>query len=209
MHRRNFLSLSTLFAASSLFSLAGAGLAHSERGDTNAILHDPDAPVGGNPRGDVTIVAFLDYNCPFCKKSAPDLDRIVREDGKIRLVYKDWPILAPSSVFGARAALAVKYQDRYEAAHHALMGIPGHGIAEDKMLTAIRAAGIDMERLNQDLTAHAAEIDALLRRNLAQADTLGLQGTPTYLVGPFMTSTLDYAGFRQVVADARAHAAKP
>lgn len=209
MQRRSFLSLSILFTASSLFSLAAARLAHSEGVDTNAVLQDLDAPIGGNPKGDVTIVAFLDYNCPFCKKSAPDLDRIVRDDGKIRLVYKDWPILAPSSVFGARAALAAKYQDRYEAAHHALMAIPGHGIAEDKMLAAIRAAGIDMERLNRDLTAHAAEIDALLRRNLAQADALGLQGTPTYLIGPFMTSTLDYAGFQQVVADARAHAAKP
>ncbi len=209
MQRRSFLSLSILFTASSLFSLAAARLSHSESVDTNAILDDPDAPIGGNPKGDVTIVAFLDYNCPFCKKSAPDLDRIVREDGKIRLVYKDWPILAPSSVLGARAALAAKFQDRYEAAHHALMAIPGHGISEDRMLAAIRAAGIDMERLNRDLTAHAAEIDALLRRNLAQADALGLQGTPTYLVGPFMTSTLDYAGFRQVVADARAHAAKP
>ena len=59
----------------------------------DAILNDPQAPVGGNPKGDVTIVAFLDYNCPFCKKSAPDLEKLVKTDGKIRLVYKDWPIL--------------------------------------------------------------------------------------------------------------------
>lgn len=171
------------------------------------ILNDPDAPVGGNPKGDVTIVAYLDYNCPFCKKSAPDLDRIVKEDGKIRLVYKDWPILFPTSPYGAKLALAAKYQGKYEIAHHALMGIPGHGITEDKMLAAIKATNIDMTRLDADMKAHAADIDALIKRNLAQGDAMGLTGTPTFLVGPFMTSTLDYQGFKQVVADARARQA--
>lgn len=170
------------------------------------ILNDPDAPVGGNQKGDVTIVAFLDYNCPFCKKSAPDLERIVREDGKIRLVYKDWPILTEASVYGAQLALAAKYQGKYETVHRALMGIPGLGIGRDKMAEAVRASGVDRDRLNRDLAAHAADIEALLKRNLAQADALGLQGTPTYLIGPFMTSTLDYAGFKQVVSDARARA---
>jgi protein-disulfide isomerase len=168
------------------------------------ILNDPDAPIGGNQKGDVTIVAFLDYNCPFCKKSAPDLKRIVKEDGKIRLVYKDWPILTEASVYGAQLALAGKYQGKYETVHHALMGIPGLGIGREKMAEAVRASDIDRDRLNRDLATHAADIEALLKRNLAQADALGLRGTPTYLVGPFMTSTLDYAGFKQVVSDARA-----
>lgn len=171
---------------------------------TDQILNDPDAPVGGNQKGDVTIVAFLDYNCPFCKKSAPDLDRIVRDDGNIRLVYKDWPILAETSIYGAQLALAAKYQGKYETVHRALMGIPGHGIGRDKMAEAVRASGVDRDRLNRDLATHAADIEALLKRNLAQAGALGLQGTPTYLIGPFKTSTLDYAGFKQVVSDARA-----
>lgn len=168
------------------------------------ILNDPDAPVGGNPKGDVTIVAFLDYNCPFCKKSAPDLEQIVRDDGKIRLVYKDWPILTEASVYGAQLALAAKYQGKYETAHRALMGIPGLRIGREKMAEVVRASGVDRDRLNRDLAAHAADIEALLKRNLAQADALGLRGTPTYLIGPFMTSTLEYAGFKQVVSDARA-----
>lgn len=172
------------------------------------ILNDPDAPIGGNQKGDVTIVAFLDYNCPFCKKSAPDLERIVRDDGKIRLVYKDWPILRPTSIDGARLALAARYQGKYEVAHHALMGIPGYGIAKEKMRAALQASGIDMIRLDSDMAAHASDIDALIKRNMAQADALGLQGTPTFLVGPFMASTLDYQGFKQVVADARAKQAK-
>jgi protein-disulfide isomerase len=168
------------------------------------ILNDPAAPVTGNSKGDVTIVAFLDYNCPYCKKSAPDLDRAVKEDGKVRLVYKDWPVIRPTSIDGAKLALAAKYQDKYDTAHHALMAIPGSGISKDRMRKALQAAGIDMRRLDADMKAKSAEIETIIQRNMAQADALGLTGTPTYLIGPFMTSTLDYKGFKQVIADARA-----
>jgi protein-disulfide isomerase len=171
------------------------------------VLNDPAAPVGGNPKGDVTIVAYSDYNCPFCKKSAPDLERIVREDGNIRLIYKDWPILTPSSSYGAKLALAAKYQGKYETAHNALMGIFGRGVLEARMLDAIKETGIDMAQLEADMKTHADDIDALLARTMAQADTFGFQGTPTYLIGPFETSTLDFEGFKRVVADARARQA--
>jgi hypothetical protein len=83
MNRRNLLALSaTLLVTAPLL----ANAAWAQQVDVNAILNDPDAPVGGNPKGDVTIVAYLDYNCIYCKKSAPDLDRVVKEDGKIRLI---------------------------------------------------------------------------------------------------------------------------
>lgn len=205
MNRRDLLALSaTLLVTAPLL----ANAAWAQQVDVNAILNDPDAPVGGNPKGDVTIVAFLDYNCIYCKKSAPDLDRVVKEDGKIRLIYKDWPILSESSMLGAQLALGAKYQDGYEKAHHALMGISGRKADQSSMLKAMKAAGIDMTRLQSDLDTHGPKISALLQRNLAQADSLSLTGTPTYLVGPFRTSTLDYAGFKQVVADARARQAE-
>jgi protein-disulfide isomerase len=172
--------------------------------DIEAILHDPDTPVGGNPKGDVTIVAFLDYNCPFCKKATPDLDRLVKTDGQIKLVYKDWPILFATSVAGAELAVAAKYQGRYQVAHDALMAIRGSKIPEDRMRDALAKAGLDMKRLDADLTAHLADIKALLKRNSAQADSLGLQGTPVFLIGPFkVAAALDYDGFKQVVADTR------
>lgn len=171
--------------------------------DVEGILNDPQAPMGGNPKGDVTIVAFLDYNCPYCKKSAPDLDRVVKEDGKIRLVYKDWPILTEASVYGAQMALAAKYQGKYDAVHRALMAIPGRRIPQEKMLEAIKGSGVNMEQLDADLQAHGPEIVAILKRNLSQADSLGLKGTPTYLVGPLMASTLDYSSFKRIVAEAR------
>ncbi len=201
----------TIIAA---LALAGAALPviaqaqGTSRIDAEAILNDPDAPVGGNPRGDVTIVAFLDYNCPYCKASAPALARIVREDGKIRLVYKDWPVIAETSVYAAQLALAAAYQGRYQQAHDALMATKGR-LSREQISAAIKSAGIDLDRLQADLDANRDKIAALLRRTMTQADSLGLQGTPTYLVGPFRTSTLDYAGFKQAVSDARRKQAGP
>src|ERR1700676_26835 len=79
-----------------LFVAVGAQPACADDADTtpDAILNDPAAPVAGNPKGDLTIVVFFDYNCPFCKKAEPNLDRLVKADGKIRLVYKGWPNFA-------------------------------------------------------------------------------------------------------------------
>lgn len=174
-----------------------------------AILYDPAAPTAGNPKGDLTIVVFFDYNCPFCKQAEPELDRLVKTDGKIRLVYKDWPILTPDSIKGAQWALAAKYQDRYDAAHFAMMGIPGPKIPAERMREAIAKSGIDMARLDADLQARGDDITKLLRRNLAQAESLGLMGTPAYIVGQYrVTQALNYEGFKRVAADARARAAK-
>lgn len=176
---------------------------------SEAILNDPSAPIGGNPRGNLTIVTFFDYNCPFCKKAEPDLERVVKEDGQIRLVYKDWPILTKASVYGARMALAAKYQGKYAAVHAALMAIPGPKIPEDRMLIAIQQSGVDMPLLETDLQQHAEEIDAMLKKHLAQADSLELRGTPAYIVGRFrVASALTYAQFKQAVADARKQADK-
>lgn len=202
MRRRDFIRLAALALVPPAFA-AGAGRALAQGVDVEAILRDPDAPTAGNPNGDVTIVAFFDYNCPYCKKSAPDLDRVVKEDGRIRVVYKDWPILTEASVYGAQLALAARYQDKYFAAHDALMGISGRKIPKEQMLEAVKASGVDMERLNLDLALHGPQISALLKRNNAQAESIGLQGTPTYLVGPLLASTLDYASFKRAIAEAR------
>lgn len=202
MRRRDFIRIVALTALVPA-ALADAGPAWAEGVDVNAILRDPAAPTFGNPEGDITIVAFLDYNCPFCKKSAPDLARVVKEDGHIRLVYKDWPVLTEASVYGAQLALAATYQDRYETVHNALMSIPGRRIDEPTMLKAVAGSGVDLDRLMADLKAHIGDIGALLKRNAGQADSLGLSGTPTYLVGPLLASTLDYSSFKRAVAEAR------
>jgi protein-disulfide isomerase len=211
-HVRRFLcigfGLAALLAASDLVHLRPA---HAEdvRVTNETFYNDPDAPTAGNPKGDVTIVAFLDYNCPFCKKSAPALARLIATDHNIRIVYKDWPILAPTSVYGAKLALGAKYQGKYVAAHDALMQLPGFGIAEAKMDEAVRSAGIDIDLLNKDLDRHFDEIVALIRRNDQQAKALGFEGTPVYVVGSIkVPAALDYEGFRKVVAEVRAEQGK-
>ena len=202
MNRRKVLAFAAAaFVAS---SLSARVLAAPGPVDVLAILNDPEAPVGGNPDGDVTIVAFLDYNCPFCKKATPALARLVAADAGVRLVYKDWPILAESSVDGARMALAAKYQGKYEQAHAALMAVPGRS-SRDRMAEAIRKAGVDMTRLEADHKTHDSEISALITRNRGEADSLGLEGTPVFLIGPFkVAAALDFDGLRRVVEQARA-----
>src|SRR5258708_29111522 len=96
-----------ILMALALFAAAGAHPACAEDADTtpDAILNDPAAPVAGNPKGDLTIVTFFDYNCPFCKKSEPDLQRLVKTHRKIRHVYKDWPILPAAHITAAQLRL--------------------------------------------------------------------------------------------------------
>jgi protein-disulfide isomerase len=209
MNRRIFLTgLTTLAAFLGSFAMAAcllASPASAQNPVDDAMVDDPAAPVAGNPKGDVTIVEFSDYNCPYCKQSSAELEKLMQEDKGIRLVYKDWPILTQASLFGARMALAAKYQGKYDAVHAALMNIPGPRIPQDRMLAAIRGAGVDMERLEADLKQHAQDIADLLKRNSEQAEALGIEGTPAFLIGPFLVpSAVDYEGFKQAVAQARA-----
>lgn len=199
IHRR------TLLSGLMVLGVAGPAMKVSaQTAQQDLILHDPEAPVGGNERGDVTIVTFFDYNCPFCKRTVKPMNDVVRADGKVRVVYKEWPILAKSSVYGAKLALAARYQGKYLDAHHALMAL-GSRPSEDAMRRAVAGAGIDMRRLEADARTHDRAITALLRRNNAQAEELGLRGTPSFMIEPFLIPTaLDAAGFRQVISDARA-----
>ena len=198
--------MSRLLSALAFCALALSAAPAAAQSDVSRemIVGDPAAPVAGDPKGDVTIVAYLDYNCGFCKKSAPALDRLVKSDGKIRLVYKEWPILSETSVVGAKLALAAKYQGKYREAHQALMGIVGAKIPTEKMTAALTSAGIDMARLKADAATHNAEITAAIKRNDAQARGMGFRGTPVYLVGPLLVAApLDDAGFKEAVSQAR------
>jgi protein-disulfide isomerase len=201
--RARFLRLATVSTA--ILVMPSAVFADDNEINRDMILNDPDAPTAGNPKGDLTIVDFFDYNCPYCKASAKPLEKVVKEDGNIRLVYKDWPILHPTSIIGARLALAAKYQGKYLPVHHALMDIPGYGVGQEKMIEATRHAGVDAARLDADMMAHGDDIARLIKRNLNTAEAIGLQGTPGFVVGPFLVNqALNEQGFVRVVADARA-----
>src|SRR6201997_2740047 len=120
--RRDVLGLLGAGAAV-LGGISGAAGAQGGEPSEMAVLRDPDNPVLGNPDGDVAIVEWFDYNCPYCRKLEPELRQVVQDDGKVRLVLKDWPILGPVSVVAARMALACKYQGKYAEAHDALFTV--------------------------------------------------------------------------------------
>lgn len=179
---------------------------NAQRADlADQIFNDPAAPVAGNPNGDVTIVAFLDYNCPYCRKSTPELDRFVASDSNVKVIYKDWPILSKSSIVDAKIALGAAYQGKYMEAHRALMAMQTRDASSEQLMAAMKGVGIDLAKLAADLNTHDADITALLRRNNAEAEAIGINGTPVFLIGQFKVSQgLDEAGFRQVVSDVRA-----
>jgi protein-disulfide isomerase len=171
------------------------------------VLRDPDIPVTGNPNGDISIVEYFDYNCPYCRRIAPELSQVVQDDGKVRLVLKDWPILGPVSVVASRMALACKYQDKYIAAHDALIGVASK-LTEPRIRELLAGAGIDVDRADRDLAANAKAIDAILARNGDQAGAFGFKGTPSFIVGKFrVPGVLTMPQFEQVIADARKAAA--
>jgi protein-disulfide isomerase len=171
------------------------------------VLRDPEIPVAGNADGDITIVEYFDYQCPYCRKIDPELRQVVQDDGKVRLVLKDWPILGPVSVVASRMALACKFQDKFIKAHEALIGVSSK-LTEPRIGELLAAAGIDVDRAKRDLATNAKAIDAILARNNDQASAFGFKGTPAFIVGKFrVPGVLTMAEFDQVIADARKAAA--
>lgn len=167
------------------------------------VLRDPEIPAAGNVDGDVTIVEWFDYNCPYCRKIDPELRQVIQDDGKVRLVLKDWPILGPVSKVASRMALAAKYQDKFMAAHEAMIGVSSK-LTEPRLGELLSGAGIDMDRLKRDLETNAKAIDAILARNNDQALAFGFKGTPSFIVGKFrVPGVLTMAEFELVIADAR------
>ncbi|MFZ2157259.1 MAG: DsbA family protein [Bradyrhizobium sp.] len=172
------------------------------------VLRDPDIPVAGNPDGDITIVEYFDFNCPYCRKIAPELRQVVQDDGKVRLVFKDWPVLGEVSVLASRMALASKYQDKFIQAHEALIGVASK-LTAPRVRELLAGAGIDLDRLDRDLAANAKAIDAIIARNGEQAEAFGFKGTPSFIIGKFrVPGVLTMAQFDQAIADARKAAKK-
>jgi protein-disulfide isomerase len=198
----------TLIGAGALIMGGAAAARAAVDGDDEVlteakVLRDPDVPVAGNVAGDISIVEWSDYNCPYCRKVEPELRQVVQDDGKVRLVLKDWPILGPASVTAARTALAAKFQDKYHQAHDALMGVSSR-LTDARINELVAGAGVDMDRLKRDLSGRAGDIDAILKRNNDQAEAFGFRGTPSFIVGKFrVPGVLSMADFERAIADAR------
>jgi protein-disulfide isomerase len=156
---------------------------------TAEVFEDPNSPVSGNPNGDVTLVEFFDYNCPWCRTMAPLMTQVEAADPKLRIVYKEFPILGADSLVAAKAALAANKQGKYVAFHRALYQLRGH-VDEGKVLEVARTVGLDVDRLRGDMQDEAIEVALDKNNKLAQA--LHITGTPGFVVGDEITSGAKY-----------------
>ena len=165
------------------------------------LLDDPSTPAGGNPKGDVTLVEFFDYRCPYCKQVEPTIEALLKQDPNLRIVYKEWPILGPPSVFAAHVAFAALKQGKYEQFHSAMMARKGE-ITEDVVLKVAADSGLDIARVKTDMAA--PEIDQAITRNNGLADALGIRGTPGFVIGDSLVpGAVDLETLKQKIAAAR------
>ena len=165
------------------------------------LLRDPDSPIAGNPDGDVTVVEFNDYQCPYCKRAHLAVKSTLASDGKVKLVIKDLPILGEPSRIAALAALAARAQGKHLAFHNALMEYSGK-IDRDKIMEIAVASGLDMARLQKDMDD--PKLKQIIERNTALASALGVRGTPAFVVGnQFVPGAVDTDALKQLIADAR------
>jgi protein-disulfide isomerase len=165
------------------------------------LLDDPETPVGGNPKGDVSLVEFFDYRCPYCKQVEPALEALLGQDKQLRFVYKEFPVLGADSITASRAALAARKQGKYDALHRALMSTKGQ-LDEATVLKVAQSAGLDGERLKRDMAA--PEIDRALKANLQLAEALDIRGTPGFVIGDeIVPGAIDLETLKGLIAAAR------
>ncbi len=165
------------------------------------LLNDPASPVSGNPAGDVTVVEFFDYRCGYCKKAASALTQLQQSDARVRVVYKDFPILGETSEWAAKAALASNLQGKHRVFHEALLAAKDD-LTKEQLFRIAAEAGLDVNRLDQDMTR--PEWQPILDRNRALAKTLGISGTPAFIVGnDLVPGALDLKTLQELVAHKR------
>ena len=167
------------------------------------LINDPNSPTSGNPKGDVTIVEFFDYRCGYCKRVLPTLLKAVKEDGNIRIIYKDLPILGAESVVASRASLAAWQlaPEKYEAFHTALMTNKG-SFSELKIRSIAAKLNIDGNALIKSMKS--SDIEFNLGENLALAQSLGISGTPAFIVGEeLIPGAVDLDTLKNLIKEAR------
>jgi protein-disulfide isomerase len=165
------------------------------------IAADTEDFVAGNPKGDVTLVEFFDYRCPYCKAMAEPLQALLKKDGNVRLVLKEFPILGPNSTLASKASIGARSQGRYLAFHQALLTHKGD--LDDKAIAAVaRAVGIDTGKMKA--RSDDPQTAAKLARNLDLGRALELDGTPAFIIGDtLIPGAVDLEMLEQAIADAR------
>ena len=166
-----------------------------------AIFEDKDAPIAGNPKGDVAIVEFFDYTCGYCKMMSPALQKLLNEDKNLKIIYKEWPIRGSVAEFAAKAALASRAQDKYLAFHNALYAYQGQ-LSEDRVLAIAAEVGLDVKKLERDMAGR--EIAAMVERNRRLASELNFNGTPSFVINDkLLPGAMSYDTLKSQVAAAR------
>lgn len=156
-----------------------------------ALYRDPDSPTAGNPNGDVVIVEFNDYQCPYCKRAHQATKSVVGADGKVKIIYKDLPILGDASKTAALAALAAVKQGKHLAMHNAMMEFAGR-LDRDKILEIAVGVGLDRAQLEKDM--EDPKLQQIIDRNMMLASALGVRGTPAFVIGKqFVPGAIDAA----------------
>jgi len=169
--------------------------------ERDLLENDPNAPVMGNPDGDVTVVVFFDYNCPYCRQAKPELEALLEADPDVRLVAREWPILGEDSVFAARAALAAREQGKYEEFHWELMGMDSRA-EEASIIRVAEDVGLDPQQLRRDMAA--PEIEEHIATSMRLTQALGFSGTPSFVIGAILVPGLvDADQLQELVAQAR------
>lgn len=178
-----------------------AGVASAITKNKAALFNPPEGTVLGNPKGDVTLVEFFDYNCGYCKQVFPTLMETVKEDGKVKLVVKEFPILGNPSVVAARAALASRKQNKYAEFHTAMLSHRGT-LNEETIMKIAADVKLDVKKLQADMKA--PEINEVLAKNHQLAEQLGIQGTPAIIVGDTLVpGALQKDHLKELIAGAR------
>jgi len=171
-----------------------------------AVRADRSSPVAENELADVTVIIFTDYQCPACRLAYPELQRAIASDGRVRVVYKDWPVFGVRSERAARVAIASNYQGIYPLVHDALMS--GGRVDDRSLKNAVEQSGGSWAQLQADL--RRPSIDQQLATNRLQAFGLGLGGTPGYLIGPILIrGGAKSAQFSKAIEDARKNLKRP
>jgi protein-disulfide isomerase len=170
------------------------------RGD---LERDANSPVAGNPNGDVTVVEFFDYRCGYCKRVHPAIADLLKTDKKIRLVYKEFPILGPESLVASRAAIAAFKINpaKYAAYHDALMMARGN-LTPDKVLAIAAEVGLDAKAVAKRMDE--PDIAKIIAANAMLAEDLGISGTPAFVIGnQLVPGAVDLDTLKKLVAEAR------
>lgn len=171
----------------------------NEKGEE--IFKDAAVPVLGNPDGDVSVVEFIDYNCGYCKAVHAAVKDAVKADGKVRLLYMEFPILGETSVVAARAALAAHVQKKYAEFQEALIKNRGP-LSEDAIMKIAEQSGLDMEKLKADMSS--PDIEAAIQKNHAHARNLAIRGTPSFIVGSrVIYGAVDKGTLKQLIEQGR------